>query len=318
MKINPILYNYVNIHTQNTVSQPTFEKGGKPITLEYVVEKHPHLLPERVLVKAKEALARSWQKMPTLMEIHREIYAPLLACTTLEEAKALFPEFSEMTEDVIFERNSRYAKEFKERTDKNFALKMLQEFWAKLKTKEEIAKEFGMTSRTTLEWPLKQIGFVSYLPNYKTLLKSSDPEGNRIIAGKTTAYNQLHPDLMYAHNKKAAQACKTPEYREAQSQRMHDHDSTHPERVQKISEHSTIMWAEAPEVRQAMSDYIQLNEPIEVRRIFTKKIKGIPLRAAEYRIIRGAYNRFWSANPEQKRNLSEASLRASIIRGIKK
>ncbi len=307
-----------NSYSLKSKSQPTFEKGGKTLTLEYIVSKHEKLIPERVLLKAKEVLAKTWQKKPTLIDIHKETYAPLLSCNTLDEAKALFPEFSEMAEKVVYKRKSRFAKEFKERTDENFALKMLQEFWAKLKTKEEIAQDFGMTSRTTLEWPLEQIGFVSYPSNYKTILRASDPEGNKIITGKTKLYNQLHPDLMYAHNKKAAQACKTPEYREAQRQRMLEYDSKHPERIQKISEHSTIMWQEAAEVRKEMSEYITKNEPIEVRRIFAKKIKGIPLRAAEYRMVRGAYSRFWEANPQLRQNLSEASLRASKIRGVKK
>ena len=212
------IQNYNYIYSSKPKLHPTFEKGAKPITLDYIVAKHEKLIPERVLLKAKEVLAKKRQEMPTLIDIHKETYAPLLSCKTLDEAKELFPEFSEMTENVVYKRKSRFAKEFKERTDENFALKMLQDFWAKLKTKEEIAQDLGMTSRSTLEWPLEQIGFVSYPSNYKTILRASDPEGNKIITSKTTLYNQLHPDLMYAHNKKAAQACKTPEYREAQRQ----------------------------------------------------------------------------------------------------
>ena len=41
---------------------------------------------------------------------------------------------SEIEKEVKFIRNSRYKKEFMSRTDSNFALKMLQEVWAKLKT----------------------------------------------------------------------------------------------------------------------------------------------------------------------------------------
>ena len=199
MQISSI--NYFNLVNYNKpYYQPTFEAGGKPIGLQYVLEKRSNLLPERVLAKAKEALSTSSTTMPSLMELHLSIYSPLLTCKTLAEAQEIFPEFSAMTQEVKFERNSRYAKEFYSRTDESFALKMLQKFWAELKTKDDIAQEFGMLNRNSLEWPLKQIGFVSFKPNYKTLLLASDEKGNQEIASKTTAWNALHPDLMYAKN----------------------------------------------------------------------------------------------------------------------
>ena len=312
MQILPINISSNKYQNKTSCTQPVFERRGKPIELNEIVKKHPDLLPERVLVKAKEYLAKKSSKMPTIMYIHKEIYTPILACKTLEEAKLQFPEFAKMKETVFFERNSRYAKEFKERTDKDFALKMLQEFWGNLKTKEEIAKDLGMTSRTSLEWPLHQIQFVSYPANYKTLLKASDPEGNKIIASKTTAYNQLNPEWKAKLNQMGADAWKNnEELKKAQSERMHNHDIDFPERIEKISAHSKAMWDACPEVKQAMSDFIA-KEPPKVRRIFAKKIQKYPLRAAERRMIKGVYDRFWEANPEYKKQLSEASKAVSL------
>lgn len=286
--------------------QATFGHGGKPITLEYVVKNRAQYLPERVLVEAKKVLADvSVAVKPTLLDLHKRIYAPLLECTTLDEAKAIFPEFEPMTDTVKFKRVSKFSKDFYNKTDSNFALKMLQEVWANAKSMEQIAKDFGMNSRTTLVWPLQQINFISIGPKYINLLRASDAEGNKVIAAKTTAWNQLHPDLMQKKNKHAAQACKTEEYRQAQRERMLEYDLNHPERAQKISEFGKEMWSKAPEVRKAMSDFFA-KEPPEVRRLLAKRSNGYPLRTAERRIIKGAYERFWQSHSELKEVLSNA------------
>lgn len=301
-----VLFSSNKIQDKSTKSYPAFTAGGKPLSLKYIVEKRSHLLPERVLVEAKKALATPSRENLSLLEIHKSVYAPLMECETLLKAQKLFPEFSEMLETVKFKRNSIYAKLFKKRfEDENFALLMLKEIWAKLKTKEEIAQELGMPHRNSLEWSLKQIGFISYKPNYKTLLMASDAEGNRVIAQKTTAWNQAHPDLMYARNKHAAQGCKTKKYRKEHAQRMLAYDIEHPERREKIGISSKMMWQLSPEVSKAMSDFAKAQSQ-EFRNVLSKKVKGIPLRAAEYRMIKGFYKRFWEQHPELAKILSNA------------
>lgn len=306
MQISPITqFNFNKIEKPSI--QPSFECRGKPITLEYIVEKRSYLLPERVLKMVKEELAKGVSKLPSLMEIHKSIYEPLLRCKTLEEAQSqeMFPEFKNIKNEVVFERNTRYAREFQERTDSSFALKMLQEFWANLKTKEQIAKELGMTSRTSLEWPLKQINFVSYPANYKTLLLASDSEGNKKIASKTTAWNALHPDLMYARNKHAAQACKKESYRKAHSIRIKEYDKNHPERREKIALASKESWERCPEVRQAMAEFAK-HESGYIKKIIMKRFKGEVLTKNELRTSKGFFKRFWQTYPELKSVFSKA------------
>lgn len=311
MKIQPIQFNLYN-NRPLTTSNPTFEGGGKPITLQYAVEKRAHLIPRRVLDEARKRLAAGGEQIISLMELHKEIYGPLLGYQTLRalQEDGKFPEFNKMTEGVSFERNSRYAREFQERTDENFALKMLQEFWVKLKTKDEIARDMGMTSRSSLEWPLKQIGFVSYNPNYKTLLNASDEEGNRLIASKTTAWNAAHPDLMYARNKHAAQGCKTEAYREAHSKRMKEYDILHPERREKIARSSKLAWDLCPEVRKAMAEFA-LTCPGFMRRIVVKHFKGQKLTVSEERTDKIFFKKFWTAYPELKEVYAKAKRAAS-------
>ncbi len=73
----------------------------------------------------------------------------------------------------------------------------------RIKTKDEVARELGLPNRTSLDWALKQINFVYFMPNYRVLLKASDEAGNREIAQKMTAYNEANQELMYAKK----QAC---------------------------------------------------------------------------------------------------------------
>lgn len=288
MQVSPISF-----YTQ---TQPTFQGRGKPIDLKYAVEIRAELIPERVLEEARKVLQNGGSE--SLQDIHLRLYSPLLAYTTLEEVREHYPEFAGIKDSVVFERDTVRKRKFEERTEGiNFSLKMLQELWGRLRTKDEVAQELGMAGRSTLDWALENIGFVYYPKNYKMLLKASDEQGNREIAQKTTAWNALHPDLMYAHNKHAAQGCKTSEYRTAQAQRIYEYDKEHPERREKIAEANRRAWARCPEVRAAMSEFAS-RESAFTRRTIMKSFSGEHLTACEARAEKGFFKRFWAAYPE--------------------
>lgn len=239
--------------------RPISFAGRKVIDLSYVLKNRSHLLPERVLEKVQEIVVSKPQKMPTLKEVHEKIYAPLLECKTLEEAQKLFPEFTDIKEaNISFKRITGNIRKLQEsgRLEDKFSLKMLQGLWANLKSQDEIAKEMGLGGRTSLTWVLQKIGFVNYNTNYKTLLMSSDPEKRAVIAAKTTAWNALHPDLMRARNKHAAQYMKKAENRAAQSDRMKKHFEEHPERREQVSRTSKEYWS-VSERRQMLSDKLK-------------------------------------------------------------
>ena len=306
MRINCI--QSYSLYNQNNFNKSlSFEASGKPLTLKYVVEKRSNLLPTRVLESAKKCLLDLSLKTKSLLALHKEIYAPLLECKTLNEVKRLYPEFEDITNEIKFKKpKSIYAKLFMERTEnENFALKMLQEIWANLKNKDEIALELGMNSRSSLEWALGQINFVPLSSSYKKLLIASDVEGNKTIADKTRAWNALHPDLMYAHNKKAAQGCKTDKYREAQSKRMKQYDKEHPERREKISKTLKEGWQKCPEVRKAMSEFSK-KESSFLKGALCKKTANKKLTEEEKRALAGFYKRFWDSHPELKAVYAEA------------
>ncbi len=287
--------------------KPAFT-GGKPIDLYYILEKRSNLLPERILKKVRRIVDKGTKPLPTLKEVHLKTYAPLLECKTLDEAKSLFPEFSGMKEaHISFKRYSNNIKKLVAGgyLEDNFSLKILQEFWGKLKSQDEVAKEMGLDGRTSLAWVLQKIGFVNYNTNYKTLLMASSPDSRAKIAAKTMAWNAAHPDLMRARNKHAAQFCKTPEYRKAHSQRMKEYDKLHPERIKKIREFDKAVWEKIPEVRAAMTQFAQ-EQSTFTRLVIRKEIQGNLLDAREARAKKGFYKKFWQAHPEMLKRYKEA------------
>ena len=299
-------YNFHSTSRQN-VKQPSFE-GIKTIDLNYVLKNRAYLLPERVRDKASEIVKLNLSEMPSLKQVHKEVYAPLLVCKTLNDAKRLFPEFAGMKETaLVFQRNRGNIKKLN--TDGhlhgNLSLKLLQDVWVNLKTQDEIAEELGLKGRSALGWVLKKINFVSYSSNYRTLLMSSDPETRAVIASKTTAWNACHPDLMYKKNRYAAQFCKTPEYRKAHSERMIEYDKLHPERKEKIRNFNLDVWKKVPEIKSAMSEFAKLQNAF-TKSVISKDISGEHLTSFEKRIKKSFYKKFWQANPDLKKRFKDA------------
>ena len=295
--------NLVNINSRHKNS--SFNGRGKPLDLRYIIEKRSNLLPQRVLEESKRRVNDSTSKKISLVDIHKSIYKYLAECTNLDKIKTLFPEFKNIEAEVSFKRDSVYAKNFKEKVENSFALKMLKAFWVDLKSKEEVAKELGMPSRSSLEWALKKIKFVSLNPNYLNLLKASDAEGNRIIANKTANWNKKNPEQMMAHNKKAAQNCKTEKYRKEQAERMKEYDKKHPERIKKISENNRKAWAICPEIKAKLAEFTK-NESDYVKNILRKKVEGKKLTEQEKSIHKNYYKRFWQTYPELKKVFADA------------
>ena len=297
-------YNYT--YRQN-LKQPSF-KGIKPIDLNYVLKNRAYLLPERVRDKVSEIVKLNLSDVPSLKQVHKEVYAPLLVCNTLNDAKRLFPEFAGMKEaGLVFQRNSGNIKRLNANghLHDNLSLKLLRDVWVNLKSQDEIAEELGLKGRSALGWVLKKINFVSYSSNYRTLLMSSDPETRALIAAKTTAWNTCHPDLMYKKNKHAAQFCKTPEYRKAHSERMIEYDKLHPERREKIRNFNLEVWKHVPEIKAAMSEFAK-SQNVLTKSVMAKEMSGVHLTSFEKRIKKSFYKKFWQSNPDLKKRFKEA------------
>ena len=291
---------YLPLKQIQSSKQPSFDGRGKPIDLRYIYQKHQAILPQRVFNEVNKILSENPKELPSLMQIHKYLYAPLLECKTLEEAKALFPEFSGIN-DIKINYQKRTFKDEKPKLDvnKDFALTILQEYWAKLRKQDEITADFGFGTRSVIKWAMQKKNIPGMSSQYKTILNSSDEEGNKIIASKTAAWNALHPDLMLAKNKHAAQGQKRPEVRERQSKIIKEYDIEHPERREKISRYGKLVWEKCPEVAAAMSEFAK-KESGFTKLVIKKDIKGKRLTEYEKRAKKGFYSRFWKAYPELK------------------
>jgi hypothetical protein len=293
------------------LKSPIFEGQGKPIDLKYIYQKHRAVLPQRVLKEVNVILSGNPKELPSLMDIHKRLYAPLLECKTLEEAKTLFPEFIGVNDvKILYQKRSFKNNSPKYDIRNNFPLVALQEYWVKLRTQDEIAKDFGLGSRSTLQWALEKIGFVGFASKYKTILKASDVEGNDAIAAKTRAWNAMHPDLMYARNKQAAQANKKTERKAIQSQIVKDYDRKHPERREKISRFGKLTWEKCPEVAEAMSNFAKSGTGF-LKSVIKKDVNGVYLSEKEQRLKKTFYKRFWETFPEMKEKYRAARRAAS-------
>ena len=244
----------------------SFGVSGRPLKLKYIVENRSYVIPERVLNEAKKILAEEKSGvLPSLLEIHKKLYKPLLECKTLEQAKELFKEFAEVKEEISFIKNNHYKRDFEERTKgESFALKMLKEYWGELKTLKEITESYGMRNRASLEWPLQQINFPRFHNQYKNILLASDTEGTKVLAKRIT-----------------------------------DHDKRDSSRREKITKALYARWLSNPNIRQAMSEFASSEGP-RYRKILDKISAGIPLTEAEKRINKGFFNRFWAKNSHLK------------------
>ena len=292
--------NYVSYNT--SYNSPAFGAKGCPISLRYIVDKRSYYLPERVLRYARELIARGEDTGVSLLDIHKKIYEPILECKTLAEVKRLFPEFDKVLPVVPCQKRSINLKS---RQTENFGLKVLQDYWGNLMTKDEIAKMLGMPSRGTLDFSLNKINFAGYHHNYRTLLKASDTAGNKNIADKTKAWNKANPELRQTLNKHAAQFCKKEEYRQAQAQRMFEYDMLHPERRQKISQKSKEMWNRCPEVKTAMCQFSK-KQGQYLSILLAKHAKKLPLSETEQIVLNSFFKKFWMAHPEMKKILADA------------
>jgi len=299
MQTNLSIYNSYTSYNY----QPAFCAKGKPLDLKYIVEKRGYILPERVREYAQKLIAAGKDTGVSLLEIHKKLYAPLLECHSLDEAKKLYPEFKDILPAVPILHKSVNSSG---RISENFGLRVLQEYWGKLKSKDEIASDFGLNNRAALDFSLKKINFSGYKHNYKTMLKASDAAGNREIMEKTQAWNKANPEIRRQLNIHAAQGCKTEEYRTAQAQRMHEYDRLHPERKKKISDYSYRMWQNCPEVKAAMSEFGRTQGGCWAH-LMTKHARKEKLTESEQRMIAIFFKRFWVTHPELKSNLAKAA-----------
>ena len=253
------MYTQNNSRIKNSSTNLVFCAKGQPLKLKYIVENRSYVLPERVLNEAQKLLKYNNRKLPSLLEIHKKIYAPLLKCRTLDEVKELFPEFENVKNEIKFIKNNHYKKEFEERfSGVDFTLKMIKEYWGELKSIKEICEASGLKNRASLEWPLQEINFPKFHNQYKNILLASDINGTKILA-----------------------------------QRVQNFDLSDSSRIEKISKALCARWLTIPEIRRAMSEFAA-SEGCGYRKMLDKISAGKELNEVEKRMDKGFFKRFWA------------------------
>lgn len=95
-------------------SDIAFTNRRKPLTLEEKFARiKPEQFPSKRIINNIKAAIEDPDNEKTMYQIHIETYAPLLECKTLDEAKAMFPEFENVKDarDLFLEHGTRKDKE---------------------------------------------------------------------------------------------------------------------------------------------------------------------------------------------------------------
>ncbi len=126
---------------------------GKSLTLEEQMKKlTQEQLPSSEISKlADEAILNKDNK--TIYDIHSEVYARLKECKTLDEAKALYPEFKNVIDakDLNITKSMRVMTKIKNGEIEglsidNLSLTFLKKFYVELAGVSDKSKWFGITS----------------------------------------------------------------------------------------------------------------------------------------------------------------------------
>lgn len=137
---------------------------------------------ERIIKLANKILKEDPNTKKTIYDVHNEYYAPLLNCSTLEEAKALYPEFSDVIDAKNLDLNNapftiqRISKGKIEGLDiENLTLRFLQQYYGKagsIKKKEDF---FGLALHACNKI-FEALNIKKIAPYYLHLYSTSSPE----------------------------------------------------------------------------------------------------------------------------------------------
>ncbi len=269
--------------------------AAKDINLRYIMEKRSHLLPPRMWSAVSEVLKKNegvpTEKLPTLKEVHTEVYAPLMQCKTLDELKAtgLYPEFLCVRDFTAIAREfSRSARKISAQMPlEDFSLDCLKKIWSGM-PQEDIVKAYGFSCRKMLTKICDNLGISKPAGNYLTLLKTSDEAGNRAIAEKTLQ----HLDVCRANLAKAGLLCNTPEARAKQVAGMKKFYEDNPYRREEASMISKEVWRRCQDIKDAQAEFLA-QQPVYVQVAARKIMHNEPTTEKEKRAGGAFFKTFW-------------------------
>lgn len=281
--------------------------AASDITLKYVLTKRAQYLPESMLGEIKKICTSNPKELPTLQEVHQRVYQPLFNAKSLEEAKAIFPEFRDVIDILTLKDNrSKAVKAIKTKIPlENFTLQYLKQLYQPQKM-EDLVKIYDLPNRSILSWLNQKLKIKKLCSSYIQILKLSDEKENQRIAELSRQAIFANPQAQQKRLAKAAESHRTPEYRAKKRQEMIDFYKRNPEAANKTRFISKETWKKCPEIRKALAEF-KNGKSTYIQAILTKtQYKNAT--PTERRIIRGFYKEFWKTHPDMKEQYRKARL----------
>lgn len=298
--INPLKLN-ISVNKKYNYDSISFSGTDKSLT-GYLKRIPKEEWPERVYNAAIEITQKTPPKEQSgVYELHNKIYAPLKNCKTLDEAKAIFPEFANVISfaEVDVSKNKGWIVDMKngkiEEPDNDLALHLLKYMYGQ----GELSPIFnGQAQRFYKHLNLDKMMLKG---RYKTAIVGNRPECVE-SSRRSTQNNWANGD----HRQKVTEYW-TPEQRQ-KTREITTEQWKNPQNIENFSIFMKSMWQD-PHSRERIIDGIKQSQ----QRPDVKKKKSNATKARwqnpEYREVmtQALYNR-WT--PDEKQKQSEIMARA--------
>lgn len=176
-------------------SDITFTNRRTPMTLEEKFERiKPEQFPSERIINNIQAAIEDPENKKSIYDIHMETYAPLLECKTLDEAKAMFPEFENVRDakDLFLTYGTQKDKEKAFRSApylaqrvfeksvpgvsiEDLSLELLKKIYGKGYAVSAKSEFYGFTNTTTVK-TLEALNIKHLDVRYLKLINGDNPE----------------------------------------------------------------------------------------------------------------------------------------------
>ena len=294
--------------------------GTKLISLKQQMERIDFdILPKRIQDRVRKELEEGGTK--NLYELHKETYSPLLECKTLDEAKAMFPEFEGVIDakDLAEAEMTTSIKKIKRgRAEgikiEDLSLELLKSHYGRGLSPSHYREFYFGFSKETIFHVLEVLNIERLNGQYLFLVNSSSPERRaknsaawtpekraaysvmqtekwsdegkrRKLSEKKKQYHLDHPEIGAAQSERMRGRKETPEHRARISKGVKKYRETHPE-VTAIQQQA---WRQHHDITQKMSEIAKGYPYLGV--ILEKRRAGISLSAKDLEYERSYYGK---------------------------
>ena len=238
---------------------------------------------------AKSVLSQNPDTQKTIFDIHAEFYEKLFNATSLEEAKAYYPELKDVIdakdyvtmtnyEDLPYGIRKIYDGENNKITIENLTLELLKKVYGGLRDRRNPKNYYGLADHT-IDKMLEALNIKKFSDHYSRAYRSCNPDNIDIMSKSKKKYfenpenirknaeaqriaYEKHPERKEAASKrmKAQLSAMTPEEREAfEEKRIKALNSK--ETKEKMSQRSKQLW-EDEEYRKKQQTYSAIRKEV--------------------------------------------------------